>query len=272
MATSTPNEPAFTFRGIPPIEQPLVETPDALTLGVPSPSDPLGPLAQLPGTWKGHGFNTIWRPHHPASQDRFLECNLTTETLEFDKINGPIPNRGLLMHDINMFGMRYLQQISQTSDNSGLLIEPGLGVNTPSTPSPVEPATGARMGSIPHGTVILAQGTTQSLGAGKPGIPDNNILPLALGAAPAPNSAFDTIADTFTELKLSVPTTFRFTSPGVTQAMIKNPNSVLQAALAGQTIKRRTFIKISTTHKPIAGGGTAHTAFLAAAGAAATRR
>ena len=267
MAASASDEPAFTFRGIPPIEQPVVETPDAHTaLGVPSPSDPLGPLAQLPGTWKGHGFNTIWRPHHPASQDRFLECNLTTETLEFDKINGPIPNRGLLMHDINMFGIRYLQQISQTSDNTGLHIEPGLWVNIPSTTSPVEPATVARMGSIPHGTVILAQGTTQSLGAGKPGIPDNNILPFGIGAPPPPNSAFDTIADTFTELKLSVPTTFRFTSPGVTQAMIKNPNSVLQAALAGQTIKRRTFIKISTTHKPIAGGGTANTAFLAAAG------
>ena len=68
-----------------------------------------------------------------ASQDRFLECNLTTETLHFDKIDGPIPNRGLLMHDINMFGLRYLQQISQTSDNTGLHIEPGLWVNIPST-------------------------------------------------------------------------------------------------------------------------------------------
>ncbi len=28
------------------------------------PNGPLGPLAQLPGTWTGHGFNTIWRPHH----------------------------------------------------------------------------------------------------------------------------------------------------------------------------------------------------------------
>ena len=54
MSASAPDEPAFTFRGIPPIEQPVLETPDALTaLGVPSPSDPLGPLAQLPGTWKG---------------------------------------------------------------------------------------------------------------------------------------------------------------------------------------------------------------------------
>ena len=49
--------------------------------------NPLGVLADLPGTWKGKGFNTIWRPHQvglpgePAKQDRFLELNLTAETL-----------------------------------------------------------------------------------------------------------------------------------------------------------------------------------------------
>ena len=48
--------------------------------------------------------------------------------------------------------------------------------------------------------------------------------------------------------------------------MVKNPNSVLQAALQGQTIKNRTFIRISTTHNPIKGGGTANTAFLSDAG------
>ena len=25
-------------------------------------ANPLGPLAGLGGTWKGHGFNQIWRP------------------------------------------------------------------------------------------------------------------------------------------------------------------------------------------------------------------
>jgi hypothetical protein len=48
--------------------------------------------------------------------------------------------------------------------------------------------------------------------------------------------------------------------------MVKNPNSVLQAALHGQKMKNRTFIWISTGHNPIPGGGTANTAFLAAAG------
>src|ERR1700753_3143077 len=51
------------------------------------PGGDLGPLAQLVGTWKGHGFNTIWRPHHGGGQDRFLELNLTTETLVFTRIN-----------------------------------------------------------------------------------------------------------------------------------------------------------------------------------------
>ena len=93
----------FAFAGIPPVEE---EQPD---VAAPHAADPLGPLAQLPGTWKGNGFNAIWRPHHPFSpQDRFLELNLTSETLVFSKINGAIPNRGLEMPDISMFGITYI--------------------------------------------------------------------------------------------------------------------------------------------------------------------
>jgi hypothetical protein len=40
---------------------------------------------------------------------------------------------------------------------------------------------------------------------------------------------------------------------------------VLQAALGGQTIKNRTFIRITSKHNPIKGGGTANMAFLTAA-------
>ena len=47
--------------------------------------------------------------------------------------------------------------------------------------------------------------------------------------------------------------------------MVTNPNSVLTAALQGQTMKSRTFIQISTKHTPVKGGGTANTAFLASA-------
>ena len=47
--------------------------------------------------------------------------------------------------------------------------------------------------------------------------------------------------------------------------MVKNPNSVLQNAIAGQDIKSTTVLAISTKHTPIKGGGTANTAFLEAA-------
>lgn len=223
---------------------------------------PLGPLAELPGTWKGHGFNTIWRPHH-GGQDRFLELNLTTETLVFTKINGPIPNRGLLMPDIDMFGLTYMQQISESASGAGLHIEPGIWANVPPTSNPLEPSTVVRMASIPHGTVILAQGTSQFLNDGPPHIPDNNIIPFPVGSAPPPNSDFASAEQEFPELNLHHPTPFRQFSPGVTQQMVENPNRVLKDALEGETIKKRTFIKISTTGRPVKGGGTANTAFLA---------
>jgi hypothetical protein len=222
--------------------------------------DPLGPLAELPGTWKGTGFNTIWRPHH-QQQDRFLELNLTTETLVFTKINGAIPNRGLLMHDINMFGVTYMQQISETSSGVGLHIEPGIWVNVPPTTNPSEPATVVRMASIPHGTVILAQGISQVVPGGPPNIPSNDIIPFPIGGTP---TDFATAEQDFPELNLSNPTAFRHASPGVTQAMVRNPNSVLESAIQGKPMKSRTFIHISTTHHPVqGGGGTANTAFLA---------
>jgi hypothetical protein len=254
-------DPGFRFEGIPPIDEP-VERSAVRAAG--QPADPLGNLAELPGKWVGHGFNTIWRPHHPSSQDRFLELNLTNEELVFTKINGPIPNRGLEMHDINLFGLTYMQQIAEASNGTGLHIEPGIWAHVPATSRPKEPPTVVRMASIPHGTVILAQGEGHVVNGG-PQIADNNILPFGIGGTPPPNSAFNQVAQTFSELELSQATPFRFKSPGVTQAMVKNPNSVLQKAIQGQNIQRTVVLQISTRHTPIKGGGTANTAFLAAA-------
>src|SRR5438874_10365519 len=86
-------------------------------------ADPLGPLAELPGegntpgTWVGHGFNAIWRPHPLAlGHDRFLELNLTDDKLVFTRINGKIPNRGLDMPNINMHGVTYMQQINEAGN------------------------------------------------------------------------------------------------------------------------------------------------------------
>lgn len=231
--------------------------------------DPLGALAALEGTWSGHGFNTIWRPHHPADQqDRFLELNLTDETLVVTRINGPIPNRGLAMPDINMFGLTYMQQIKESSGGAGLHIEPGIWASVPHTTDPAEPPTVVRMASIPHGTVVLAQGIAEVHPGGPQNIPNNNILPFFLGSPPPANGDFNSVAQTFPELNLSIPTSFRAASPGVTQDMVKNPNSIiqkaLQASLQGTHMKSRTFLRVSTTHSPVnGGGGTANTAFLA---------
>ena len=254
MTAVTQTDSDFAFAGL--------DTPEAMpaaairALGTP---DPLGALAGLEGTWKGHGFNAIWRPHNPPSQDRFLELNMTDETLVFTPINGPIPNRGLAMHDINMFGLTYMQQISETSTGAGLHIEPGIWANVPHTTDPNLPPSVVRMASIPHGTVVLAQGVAEVHPGGPQNIPDNNILPFFFGSPPPANSDFNSVAQTFTELKLSTPTSFRFVAPGVTQQIVKNPNSVLQTALQtslqGTSMKSRTFLNVSTTHNIVKAGG-----------------
>lgn len=222
-----------------------------------------GPLALLEGVWRGNGFNTIWRPHFPSDpQAEFLELNMTTETLAFTKIDGAIPNRGLLNHDINMVGLTYMQQIAQTEDGAGLHIEPGIWALVPATDDPKVDQTVVRMASIPHGTAILAQGTAFTVPTG-PKIDDNNVIPFCIGSTPPQNSDFDkAAAGDFEELDLSKPIENRFVSPGVTQDMLKNPNLVLKKAIEGQTITSTTVLIVSTTHDNTPGGGTANTAFL----------
>jgi hypothetical protein len=243
----------FIFRPLPALEAPI-------HFPFPLPN-PLGPLANLPGDWGGKGFNVIWRPNHTPGQDRFLELNLTNESLKFDSISGAIPNRGLLQPDINMFGITYLQQISDANLNAGLHIEPGIWAVVPATTNPADPPTVVRMASIPHGTTILAQGQASST-AGPPTIPNDNILPFIIGN---PAAVFH-----FPEQNLATPTAFRSSGQqmnGITQAMVDNPNSVLQAAIAGQTILSTTILQVSTTPTaPVTGGGTANTAFLAGSG------
>ena len=111
---------------------------------------------------------------------------MTSEQLEFTPINGQIPNRGLLQPDINMFGLTYLQQISDANLNAGLHIEPGLWVAIPKTTDPNVPPTVARLASIPHGTTILAQGTATAAAAA-PTIPNTSIKPFTIGQ-PNPRS------------------------------------------------------------------------------------
>lgn len=118
-------KPDFAFTPLPSIARPLRFSATGPV------GSPLGLLEGLKGTWIGGGFNVIWRPNSTPGQDRFLELNLTQETLRFEEIPGPIPNRGLLQSDINMFGLWYLQTIADANikENgrpAGLHLEPGI--------------------------------------------------------------------------------------------------------------------------------------------------
>ena len=237
--------------------------------------NPLGPLALLPGTWKGRGFNQIWRPFRPGAgdpptQDRFLEFNETEEVLQFVEIPGDIPNRGLLQADITLHGMTYLQKVNDAhvlnnGKPAGIHIEPGIWVSVPGTDNPANEGTVARMANIPHGTSLLAQGKAITV-AGGPIINPVDITPFRIG-----NPA---IKVPFPESNLSIGSPFRTPAgdiPHVTQAMVDNPNSVLTDAIAGRTIKNTTVLIISTSipntaplapPPPSTGGGTSNISFL----------
>ncbi len=261
-------KPGFAFVPLPPI-------PEAKAAAASAFSDsPYGPLAQLPGHWAGTGFNMIWRPFHDPTghTDHFLELNLTNETIDFALIEGPIPNRGLLQPDIAMYGVTYLQQISDATLSTpgnivGLHAEPGIWATVPATSDPVEPPTVVRMASIPHGTTILAQG----LATEQQGVPDfaepGNDYPRAFAPHGSSTPFLPSGAD------LSAPAANRTPDKdlkNITQAMLDKPvETVLRSVLQEQTILSTITLAVSTSpgdkaHPtvPAGGGGVANTAFL----------
>jgi hypothetical protein len=126
----------------------------------------LGLLADLAGSWSGEGFNLIARPDFQGNANLYLQLNQTREDLKFDPIGSAIPNRGFGQEDIQLFGLTYLQKISDLSNGGALHIEPGIWVTQPPTNFPPEtaPPPGqivARMASIPHGNAMLALGTAE---------------------------------------------------------------------------------------------------------------
>jgi len=155
--------------------------------------DSLGPLAELAGTWKGKGFNLIARPDKEQNANLFLELNQTRETLEFNPISSSIPNRGFLQTDIQLFGLTYLQQITDAVTGGALHIEPGIWVTVQPTDAPSEPQSVARMATIPHGNAMLAPGsaivvpsvpTPLNLSAGV--FPSFNTAPFGIGGGVQP--------------------------------------------------------------------------------------
>ena len=185
----------------------------------------LGPLASLPGSWKGKGFSVMWRPQNFAAEvnvpplaqgvnpiKRYLMLNKTSESFDFQVIPGEVPNRGLQQgqsgapqENISLYGLHYLQRVSD-DDKKGFLdagqalhIEPGLFMYVPPNfnsyvagYSTTEP-TVVRMGSVPHGVTVLMQGTAPSPTPvpERPVIPDtypNPSMPVAIPAADGPTA------------------------------------------------------------------------------------
>ncbi len=133
-------------------------TPDIATV-----NQNLGLLAELAGTWRGKGFNLIARPDFQGDAPLYLQLNQTTETLAIEAIGSAIPNRGFGQDDIELFGLTYLQKISDAANDGALHIEPGIWITQPETAYPPQtPPPGgqivARMATIPHGNSVLAQG------------------------------------------------------------------------------------------------------------------
>ncbi|MBV9825485.1 MAG: hypothetical protein JO001_07415 [Alphaproteobacteria bacterium] len=247
----------------------------AAPAGVAPPPDPRGLLAgfvgnlplALPGqdnpkrSWSGQGFNLIWRPNfggQSGSKDFFLELNLTQETLDFTDITGAQPNvgianRGALQKDILLGGIAYLQQVTDSISGVGQHFEPGVWINVPSTTNPAAPGSVVRMGSIPHGTTINLEGVVFT--APSPLIANTTITPFQVGS---PDDGTTGLVH-FPEEVLTNVTTSR-TPPasvhGLTQAVLTNPNLLLQNVIAGQSIIETTVLIIASdpTLMPPPGG------------------
>ncbi|HLI40021.1 MAG TPA: heme-binding protein [Streptosporangiaceae bacterium] len=245
--------------------------PRALSSSVPS----LGPLAAFAGTFRGSGFNTIFRPDNKQTptplpvpvngSDNVLELNLTQETLSFSPSLGSVPNRGEVQGDIFLNGIPYLQTISDVTVPSqpvGIHVEPGLWMAVPATTDPAEGPTVVRMASIPHGTTVQAQGTSHTV-AGKPAIAAVDITPFVIGQPgnkvpfPSQTAANDKAARIPQNLGPFI------TAGTITQAMLADPNTLLRNHIAAQTVTSTTVISVSTDPAaPLFGGGTGNIAFL----------
>jgi hypothetical protein len=268
--------------------QVVVPPPGAVTPFSAVAADPRGLLAGFVGNlplaapgqdnpkrrWQGQGFNLIWRPNfnnQTGTKDFFLELNATEEILDFTDITGSgvnvgIANRGALQQDILLGGIAYLQQVTDRGSGVGQHFEPGVWINVPSTTAPAEPASVVRMGSIPHGTTINLEGVAFTAPA--PLIANTTITPFSVGS---PDDG-TTGLRSFPEETLANVTTSRTPTanvPGLTQAILTNPNSLLQGAIVGQNITQTTVLIIAsdpTLMPPVPhatlGGGIANIAFL----------
>lgn len=239
----------------------------------------LGLLANLAGTWEGTGFSLISRPDFHDQADTYLQLNQTRETLTITPIGATIPNRGFGQDDIDLFGLNYLQRIEDAATGAQLHLEPGLWMTQPQTSYPLETADPGeqiifRMGSIPHGTTLLAEGVaatfdgpptlgTSTAVYASSAFPSFNSTPFAVGTAiPAAGTSAsaddDPLVARMKEFDINVPasqanprTPYRTDPPepplpasidGVPmQTVVNDPITLLQAVIKRQVAQGYTF-------------------------------
>ncbi|KAL0941505.1 uncharacterized protein CTRU02_204268 [Colletotrichum truncatum] len=247
---------------------------------------PLDVLVRFKGTFRGNGFNTIFRPNNTKKptalkvqptdgvKDNILQLNLTAETMVFSdtfgKKDGLVPNRGVFnQEDIALDGLPYTQSITDVTENIQgpqpvIHFETGLWMRVPGSEEPALKPSFARMASIPHGTTINAQCFEPAITKpGAPVIKKIGITPFPIGGGreihfdsqDADNQRTHRLPENLSDPKFK---------DRITQEMITNPNVVLTQANKGKTFVDTTTFSISTEAVGTGlGGGTSNIGFLA---------
>jgi hypothetical protein len=203
--------------------------------------------------------------------DNILELNLTSESLSFSPSLGSVPNRGsAAQQDLFLNGVPYLQTVNDITNHGesvGIHVEPGIWIHVPATSVPPFGESVTRMASIPHGTTIEAQGTFLSA-ATRPTIAPVDITPFRTGSNPPAKIVFASQTATNPDTPRIPQDLGPFITRGtITQAMLDNPNSLLESHIRQQNITNTTTIIISTAPPPRPqvlpfGGGVDNIAFL----------
>jgi len=227
---------------------------------VASPGDPrLGPLAQLPGTWKGEGtgWNMIalpFAPTGPGTLNYRLLLNQYDEDLVFTFVDSAVPNRGLdatrtTQTDQFVVTLDYEQVVKQVAVTdrpestvrggvpAAIHHEPGLFLSmTNEIPDGFDIA---RLATIPHGDAALALGTSSVID-GPPSIPRVNGFPIGTGT----NTSIGYL-EPYNHFA-ATPFVGTVTFPGFPGFDPTQPQKLLELALAG--ITRTTVLELDTTH------------------------
>lgn len=210
---------------------------------VPAPSGNLGPFQDLPGTWVGKGFSLLARPDMHGEASLLLQVHKTDEAMAFAAIAMPSPDRGSPGSDVELTGVQYVHQASDSTTERTLSREPGIWLNAPARPSLAADAEVVRFARTSYGDALIAVGACSGLQRG-PQISSISSTPIS-HATQQPLTAPGYLEP---YSRMPVP-------PGVLSGAIADPNAVLQNQIEGQSILNTTVLSIRANTKIGRGSG-----------------